>query len=111
MAHRLRLQEHELSAWQHREKIDVLCLTETGRLADPKLQDDCTFIVECALDPNQQGCAVMVAKWLSKPELVEASPNSTYIAVSIPLRHHKLNMVSTYTLCSPHTCSALAKCF
>ena len=111
VARGLRLRDHALSAWQHREKIDVLCLTETGRAAPLELRDDRTFIAECSLDPDRQGCAVMVAKWLPKPELVEATPNGAYVAVAIPLGRHKLTVVLAYAPCTPRTRQALAKSF
>ena len=103
--------ERTLAAWQRRERIDVLCLTETGRAVDKHLRLPGTFVAECLRDSNRAGCAVMVAPWVGKAELEYAAPNGALILVSLPLGGRRMMVAVAYAPHSPADRPVLAEGF
>ena len=103
--------ERTLAVWQRRERIDVLCLTETGRAAEEHLRLPGTFAAECLRNPNRAGCAIMVAPWVGVAKLEYAAPNGALLLVSLPLGGRRMMVAAAYAPHSPVRRPALAESF
>ena len=91
-----RWKEAALVHWQRRERIDAVCLTETGRLADESLRSSGTFVAPCTKDQGRNRCAILIAPWIGGACLEYAAPNGALILVSVPMGGGCLTIGAAY---------------